>query len=331
MKYYLKKCGFQELGSVGLDGKPRRGRYLMTSMNADVLAIFPPLSRAILNDCAVLPVIPLYTGKKTYCNYVYHNSKFNGGEARNKRNEYRIYLNKELEAHQLYFAAQDIMILRQAVLQESSDITDEEQAIYYMDVLKDHSSGDYICLSRLVESYPISGGYGIYDGELDFFEAKVKEVEAAQISQNIVIDKSVTDRIVNSNSQTQQNLFNPATFRDFVLAGYGNACAVTGKITESAFGGSVDVVYIRPRTAGGSCLPSNGVALENKLSLPFIQGYFTLSDDYEVRVHPQTADEYIQSLNLKQIRVPPSAFFRPDKGSLQYHREHIYGAFTKTI
>ena len=26
MNYFLKKCGFQELGSVGDDGKPKRGR-----------------------------------------------------------------------------------------------------------------------------------------------------------------------------------------------------------------------------------------------------------------------------------------------------------------
>lgn len=47
----------------------------MTSMNADVLAFFLPLSKDILNDTAVLPIIPLYTGKKTYCNYVYHNER----------------------------------------------------------------------------------------------------------------------------------------------------------------------------------------------------------------------------------------------------------------
>ena len=97
MKYYLKRCGFQELGSVGADGVVHRGRYLLTSMSEDVLSLFPPLSVAQLNDSALLPIIPLYSGEKVYCNYVYHNDKFHGSRATHPRNEYRIYLNKALE------------------------------------------------------------------------------------------------------------------------------------------------------------------------------------------------------------------------------------------
>lgn len=54
--YYLKKCGHQELGSVGADGRPNCGRYLLTSMNEEVLAFFSPLSTAQLNDSALLPI-----------------------------------------------------------------------------------------------------------------------------------------------------------------------------------------------------------------------------------------------------------------------------------
>ena len=71
MKYYLKKCGHQELGSVGADGKAQRGRYLLTSMDENVLSIFPSLTTAQLNDSALLPIIPLYSKKKVYCNFVY--------------------------------------------------------------------------------------------------------------------------------------------------------------------------------------------------------------------------------------------------------------------
>ena len=70
--YYLKKCGHQELGSVGANGKTHRGRYLLTSMNESVLSFFPALSKTQLNDSALLPIIPLYSGEKVYCNYVYH-------------------------------------------------------------------------------------------------------------------------------------------------------------------------------------------------------------------------------------------------------------------
>ena len=326
MKYYLKKCGFQELGSVGDDGKPQRGRYLMTSMNADVLEFFPPLSKDILNDSAVLPVIPLYTGKKTYCNYVYHNDKFNGSTAKHKRNEYRIYLNMELEGHRYYLESQDIVIMRSESVSDTTPES-EEQIVYYMDVLKDHSSGEYISLSRYIEDYPINGGYALYDGVLEGFEARAADVKNREFETDIVIDPTVTRRIEQSSDENRSGLFNPATFRDFVLAGYGNACAITGRKTENVLEIGIDVVYIMPRSEGGSCLPSNGLPLSRELSLLFVQGYFTLSDKYEILVHPDSTSELLNAYHLQQIRVPPKALFRPDKQSLAYHREHIFGSF----
>lgn len=328
MKYFLKKCGFQELGSVGDDGKAKRGRYLMVSMNSKVLELFPPLSKEVLNDSAVLPVIPLYTGKKTYCNYVYHNSKFCGSEASNKRNEYRIYLNTEMEAHTYYLKSQDILIMRAEELENISD-EDEEQTVYFMDVLQDHSSGEYISLSRYIEEYPINGGYAVYDGVLESFETSVQSFREDQVTTDIVIDPSVTKRIEQSSGTSKAGLFNPATFRDFVLAGYGNSCAVTGKKMENALGGGIDVVYIKPRSEGGTCLPSNGLPLDKEISMFFVQGYFTLSDNYEIHVHPECTSDLIKSFNLKQIRVPPKALFQPDRENLAYHRDQIYGSFLK--
>lgn len=322
MRYFLKKCGFQELGSVGDDGKPKRGRYLMVSMAPDILEFFPPLSKTILNDSAVLPIIPLYTGKKTYCNYVYHNDKFNGSSAKHKRNEYRIYLNKELEDHRYLLEAQDIIIMRS----EEID-SDEGQIIYYLDVLQDHSSGDYISLSRYLEGYPINGGYALYDGELPFFEKRIVAVKNSEYEADIIIDPTVTKRIEQSNVESRANLFNPATFRDFVLAGYGNACAITGRKLDNALGFGLDVVYIKPRSEGGSCLPSNGLPLTKDYSLLFVQGHFTLTDDYQIIVHPQSDSKFLRSLPT-QMRVPPKALFQPDKESLAYHREHIFGSFS---
>lgn len=112
MKYYLKKCTKQELGSVGADGVSNRGRYLYTSINEAVQSMFPPLSVAQLNDSALLPVIPLYSAQKVYCNYVYHNDKFHGSTAASPCNEFRLYLNQSLENNQQYFRKDDIMVMR---------------------------------------------------------------------------------------------------------------------------------------------------------------------------------------------------------------------------
>ncbi len=328
MIYFLKCCGFQELGSVGEDGKAKRGRYLMSSQYDAIVDFFPPLSIEIPNDTALLPIVPLYTRIKTYASYVYHNSKYTGTKAKNPRNEYRIYLNSELEAHQLYMKAEDIVVIRKSS-KPLRDESGDEQYVYYMDVVKDHSSAIYMKLSRIIEEYPVRGGYGMYDGFLEFFEEQVKEFESDYSSTGIHIDKSVTARVQKSSNENKNNIFNPATFRDFVLAGYGNACAVTGKLAEGIMGNGIDVVYIMPKDKGGSCMPSNGIALAKKISLAFVRGEFSLSPHYEVIVHPDCQDEYLWSYNLKQIRVPGNAFFQPAQESLNYHREYIYGTFSK--
>lgn len=73
MKYYLKRLGHQELGSVK-NGKAQRGRYIYISKDKNVLDIFPPLSKTVTNDSSIIPIIPLYQkiAKKIYCNYIYH-------------------------------------------------------------------------------------------------------------------------------------------------------------------------------------------------------------------------------------------------------------------
>ena len=49
MKYYLKRLGHQELGSVK-NGKAQRGRYIYISKDKNVLDIFPPLCKTVTND-----------------------------------------------------------------------------------------------------------------------------------------------------------------------------------------------------------------------------------------------------------------------------------------
>lgn len=182
MRYFLKRCGFQELGSVGEDGKAKRGRYLMSSKNDEVIDFFPPLSIEIPNDTAMLPIIPLYSRLKTYCSYVYHNSKYTGTLAKHARNEYRIYLNNEIENHQLYFSSEDIVIFRKSQM-ASFDESGEEQEVYFLDVVKNHSSAQYLRLSKIIESYPIKGGYGMYDGELDFLKIRSLNLNQDRLQQ----------------------------------------------------------------------------------------------------------------------------------------------------
>ena len=326
MKYYLKKCGFQELGSVGADGIVHRGRYLLTSMNEEVLAMFPPLSVAQLNDSALLPIMPLYSGEKVYCNFVYHNDKYHGSTAAHPRNEYRIYLNKALEQNRNLFCADDIMVIR------TEEITDEDnqvQTVYLMDLVKDRTSAEYTQLNTAINNYPIRGGYGIFDGILPFFEKKVERLKQSQDS-TVVIDNSVTQRIISAQPDSLASLFNAATFRDFVMVGYDNLCAITGTVIRYESYMNLEAAHIRPKSHGGTFLPNNGIALCRDLHWAFDKGFFTLNDNYEVQVHPKVTSEYLRSFDGRKIRIPSNPFFVPDIESIRYHRNSVYGLFLTT-
>lgn len=323
MKYYLKKCGFQELGSVK-NGKPQRGRYLLTSMNKEVLAMFPPLSETQLNDSAILPVIPLYSGKKVYCNYVYHNDKFHGSTAFHPRNEYRIYLNKALEEQQLLFEENDIIIIRSAEITED----EETQTIYYLDYLKSNETDLYDRVNKIIEDYPINGGYGVFEGVIPEFEKKVNELAKLDDCE-VAIDETVTNKIATS-VDNMASLFNAVSFRDFIMVGYDNLCAITGTVIKYESYMNLEAAHIKPKSHGGLFLPNNGIALCRDLHWAFDKGFFTLDDDLCVVVHPKITSEYLNSFNGKHIRVPSNQFFAPDLDNVRYHRENVYGLFLTT-
>lgn len=323
MKYYLKKCGFQELGSVK-NGKPQRGRYLLTSMNKEVLAMFPPLSETQFNDSAILPVIPLYSGKKVYCNYVYHNDKFHGSTAFHPRNEYRIYLNKALEEQQLLFEENDIIIIRSAEITED----EETQTIYYLDYLKSNETDLYDRVNKIIENYPINGGYGVFEGVIPEFEKKVNELAKLDDCE-VAIDETVTNKIATS-VDNMASLFNAVSFRDFIMVGYDNLCAITGTVIKYESYMNLEAAHIKPKSHGGLFLPNNGIALCRDLHWAFDKGFFTLDDDLCVVVHPKITSEYLNSFNRKHIRVPSNQFFAPDLNNVRYHRENVYGLFLTT-
>ncbi len=323
MKYYLKKCGFQELGSVR-NCKPQRGRYLLTSMSKEVLEMFPPLSETQLNDSAILPIVPLYSGKKVYCNYVYHNDKYHNSTAAHPRNEYRIYLNQELEEHQLLFYVDDIIIMR------TTEITEDEetQTIYYLDYIRNNGSALYEKLNRIIADYPINGGYGIFEGNIPEFEEKVKKL-AKPDDCEIVIDDTVTNKIATS-VDNMASLFNAVSFRDFIMVGYDNLCAITGTVIKYESYMNLEAAHIKPKSHGGLFLPNNGMALCRDLHWAFDKGFFTLDDDLKVVVHPKIESEYLNSFNGKRIRIPSNQFFVPDLDNVRYHRENVYGLFLTT-
>ncbi|MCL2874472.1 MAG: HNH endonuclease [Defluviitaleaceae bacterium] len=327
MRYYLKKCGHQELGSV-VNGQASRGRYLFISKDERVLEMFPPLSSTQLNDSAVIPIIPLYSDKKVYCKFVYHNSAVADPPSNGKgRNEYRFYLNRELENGNLLFAADDIVVLRTDKVQgDYGDV----QTVYLVDIVKDRNSELYRELSNALENSDVRQsrqGHAIYDGVISYFEGKA-EARLRNIENSLVaVDKTVKDELERTDIPTMESLFNATMFRDFVMVGYQWLCAVTREVIRYENFINLESAHIRPKSHGGPFVPSNGLALSRDFHWAFDKGFFTISDNHEIIVHDKISSDYLLYFNGKKIYLPNDPFFRPAPENLTYHRDNVFGLF----
>ena len=332
MKYYLKKCGHQELGSV-VDGRASRGRYLFISKDERVLEMFPPLSQTQLNDSAVIPIIPLYSNKKTYCKFVYNNSSLADptlGEGVKGRNEYRFYLNKELENNQLLFETGDIVIMRPAEI-ESEDTT--KQTVYLIDVLKDRNTELFHKLSVALENSDIRNGrqgHAIYEEMIPDFEQMAEQRLATIENALVAVDTTIKEELGRSDIPTMESLFNAPMFRDFVMVGYQWLCAVTREVIRYENFINLEAAHIRPKSHGGLFVPSNGLALSRDVHWAFDKGFFTIGEALEIIVHDKVSSHWLHSYNGKKIHLPEDPFFRPDAESLNYHRNNVYGLFLKS-
>lgn len=318
MKYLLKRCGHQELGSMDSSMRPQRGQYLLVSKKDEVLSFFPPLSITQQNDYRIVPFYPLYTNTKVYCRFVYHNDKFHGSTAIHPRNEHRLYLNKELQGGTFKYFEGGIVVLRMV------DETDFEKGLY-LDYVSPQEKL-YKTYNALLQANKLdwSGNYGIYRGVIKKFESK-----AAAFS-NETVDVKLSDEdiaYISNNKMEEASLFNEVSFRDFVMVGYQHKCAVTRTAIEYGSLYNLETAHIHPKAHGGTFLPSNGIMLCRDFHWAFDHGFFTLTDDFKVMVSDKVNSDMLAPFNGKQIFIPNNPFFRPDLENVRWHRAHVFEHF----
>lgn len=320
-KFYLKKLGHQELGSV-VEGKgPQRGRYLLISKKAIRAGFFPTLSTTQTNDNAILPIINMDLDKKVYCNFVYHNDKITK-KMSNGRDEYRFYLNNDIENNGLFFKEGDIVIFTARANVEENEF----QKIYFTKKISENSE-NYELINNILEQNNIGGGHALYDGDILNLEQEVIEYDLS--GAKIEISNQVVDQISNS-TKSIESLFTTSVFRDFVMTGYCRKCAITGINIEYEELLNLEAAHIKPRAHGEINLPSNGIAMSRDMHWAFDKGFFTISDDYTIIVHTDVKSEYLNQFNGKRMFLPENDFFKPNKDFLKYHREYIFGMFKYT-
>ena len=113
-KYYLKKLTSNELGYR--KGKLTNGQMFYISKQA--ADFFPPLSKEVNNDSAMLEFNVEYKEDPIFLNLVYHNDKFNREDG--TRDEYRIYLNREIAPDDFFFRPGDIIVIERKMMKAIS-------------------------------------------------------------------------------------------------------------------------------------------------------------------------------------------------------------------
>ena len=323
-QYYIKKLGFQELGSPKPDGSVSRGRYIYISKQ--FVDFFPHLSRTVTNDAVVIPIAPFFNNSKVYSWYVYHNDKLNRPDG--TRNEYRIYLNKAIDPNRLY-QPDDIVVFERVIVED-----DYLMPVYFM-YRFEQTNEHYSELESLVSASKSKGGHALFEGNLSFINSSILNLDQAEVviaeDAKLEIEKQQEEILTTEEDNLEEvrgaHLFNSVSFRDFVLLAYNYKCAITQKVIFWKHLNNLEAAHIQPKAQSGTFLPCNGIALCRDMHWAFDKGFITITDDFKVEVHTQVKNTILKEYDGKQIVVPIDPFFQPAPKFLKHHREKIFGLF----
>ena len=323
--YYIKKIGFQEAGSPDKNGKLQRGRYILVSKKSE--DFFPPLSETEKNDTIILSVVPPNSNQKVYSSYVFHNDKYHGSLAKSPRNEYRLYINSDLDPTLSYFKPDDIIVFNK--------IETEDNVSIYQTISFSPEENNYKVLDDLISNSELYGGHALIRDKISFIDDLTLNIEGLEtiVPEEVknVVKKKQEEFAKDSSEGIEEtkgaNLFNSVSFRDFVLLGYQNKCAITSEAIYYDKLINLEAAHIKPKSHSGSFLPCNGIAMSRDIHWAFDRGMFTINDDYTITVHEDIKNTILSKYDNQKINVPIEDFFKPEKNFLKYHKEKVFGLF----
>ena len=136
------------------------------------------------------------------------------------------------------------------------------------------------------------------------------------------------DRAIYKVSQQKRE----AAFRNIVLGNYDYTCAVSGIKLKYGQVSEAQAAHIISKEKLGTDDPRNGLSLSHNLHWAFDEGFFSLSDQYEIVVHPKTREADIKNFPIldfdhKSIHLPIDEYFNPHPDAIEWHRKEVFGQF----
>jgi len=324
-KAYVKKLYDQELGFRGGQEK-QAGRYFFISK--EFSGYFPPLSTIIKNDYAIINIIPPQSDKVVMASFKYHNSKLAENKS-NGRDEYRIYLNTDIDPGGDYFKPGDIIILH-----KESSTEDTVYRTYHFSAIQ--QGKEYNKLEDLLKKYSssrVQSSHALVPvEEMSFISEKVDfNVEKKIIPVNVQKDalkEPVISEIAEEEREEMTRLVRSTSFRDLVMFFYDCKCAVTETVISFSSLYNLEAAHIIPRQYKGQNSPKNGIALNRDMHWAFDKGFFTLDGKYNIIVHDVVNKlPLLAAVDRKKILLPSDKRAWPSEVALKWHRENIFGLF----
>ncbi|MCC6323461.1 HNH endonuclease [Candidatus Nomurabacteria bacterium] len=323
---YVHKLNAQELGYRG--GEPgKAGRYIYISKKLSGL-FFPPLSETIVNDNVLLDVIPPNSDDVVKTKFVYHNDKV---AADGTRDEYRLYLNSGNDPGRDYYKPEDIVVIVKIISEDNFTY----KILHYASIDR-----EYPQLKSLLEGADTRNGtHALLEmKELTFLEDLRKIRFGKKIIPKEIIEESFNEAVEHApvteeDKNDTTRVIRSRSFRDLILYFYEDKCAITGKnlVIEYKDFKNLEAAHILARAAGGGSHPSNGMALERNLHWAFDKGFFTLTENYTVEVHPDAMHvSYLKDKHGMKISIPQDSRSHPNKDSIKWHNDNVFGMFLRS-
>lgn len=321
---YVRKLYNQELGFRR--GRARKaGRYFFISKAH--AGYFPPLSGVVKNDYSIINIIPPFSNNIVMASYKYHNSKIAEGK-RYGRDEYRLYLNTDIDPDRDFYKPGDIVALHR--FQEGENIV---YKIYHFPIINRDSL--YNRLEALLQQHSSTRAHShalILLSELSLLRSLAKiDFSQKHIPQNVqqeALRGPILSPVAENERETITRRVRSNSFRDLVLFFYEYKCAVTENVIMYGELYNVEAAHIIPRDHRGQDFPKNGIALSRDMHWAFDKGFFTISDEYEVLVHKKVSDApLLTAVKDKKIFLPQDRRAWPSEEAIHWHQKNIFGLF----
>jgi hypothetical protein len=330
---YVRKLYDQELGYR--KGKPKQaGRYFFITKK--VIPYFPLLSDWIRNDHVIVNVIPPNSNRIVLSNYVYHNDKIVDNKP-NGRDEFRLYLNNDIDPGGDYFKSEDIIVISRLKIKDETIYK-----IFHYPVSK--KGEEYEQLEKLIASTQIPGSHVLVPYSMVKFIGPFGDIKLEQK----IIPKEIIEQELKASPELQPppplppeimeiefkftSVIREASFRDLLLYFYDYKCAITGNVMKYQGVINLQAAHIIPDTYGGPAHPKNGIPMSRDIHWAFDIGFFTIDNNHTIIVHEKVKDiPALKEINGRKMLLPVDQRAWPSEHSINWHNDKIYGLFLNRL